>query len=204
MWTGLWGDRPEEDVPIGHITNGIHVPSWLAPQMQQFVRPAPALGGLAGRHVPGDFGRYRERQRRGALGDPRRAQDPPARLRPAASPARGGAPRGAGRRPGAVVARAQPGRPDHRIRAPRGHLQARRPCSSRTRSGSRVLVNDPQRPIQFVIAGKAHPRDEPAKGVLQPDSRAEPGRPLPRASSSSSRTTTSASDASSSRGSTSG
>ena len=29
------------------------------------------------------------------------------------------------------------------------------------------LVNDPQRPIQFVIAGKAHPRDEPAKGVLR-------------------------------------
>ena len=29
------------------------------------------------------------------------------------------------------------------------------------------LVNDAQRPIQFVIAGKAHPRDEPAKSVLQ-------------------------------------
>ena len=29
------------------------------------------------------------------------------------------------------------------------------------------LINDPQRPIQFVFAGKAHPRDEPAKRVLQ-------------------------------------
>ena len=26
-------DRPEDAVPIGHITNGVHVPSWLAPQM---------------------------------------------------------------------------------------------------------------------------------------------------------------------------
>ena len=25
----------EDEVPIGHITNGIHVPSWLAPQMRQ-------------------------------------------------------------------------------------------------------------------------------------------------------------------------
>ncbi len=35
MWRGLWPDRPEEDVPIGHITNGVHVLSWLAPQMLQ-------------------------------------------------------------------------------------------------------------------------------------------------------------------------
>ena len=25
--------KPEDAVPIGHITNGVHVPSWLAPQM---------------------------------------------------------------------------------------------------------------------------------------------------------------------------
>src|SRR5581483_1497250 len=33
MWKGLYPDRPEDAVPIGHITNGVHVPSWLAPQM---------------------------------------------------------------------------------------------------------------------------------------------------------------------------
>ena len=33
MWTGLYPDKPEESVPIGHITNGVHVPTWLAPQM---------------------------------------------------------------------------------------------------------------------------------------------------------------------------
>jgi starch phosphorylase len=30
-----------------------------------------------------------------------------------------------------------------------------------------AMVNDPNRPIQFVFAGKAHPRDEPGKRVLQ-------------------------------------
>jgi starch phosphorylase len=29
------------------------------------------------------------------------------------------------------------------------------------------MVNDPKRPVQFVFSGKAHPRDEPGKGVLQ-------------------------------------
>ena len=33
MWRGLYPGRPEDAVPIGHITNGVHVPSWLAPQM---------------------------------------------------------------------------------------------------------------------------------------------------------------------------
>lgn len=35
MWNGLWPGRPEAEVPIGHITNGVHVLSWLAPQMNQ-------------------------------------------------------------------------------------------------------------------------------------------------------------------------
>ena len=35
MWNSLWPERPESEVPIGHITNGVHVLSWLAPQMYQ-------------------------------------------------------------------------------------------------------------------------------------------------------------------------
>lgn len=35
MWKDLWPGRPEVEVPIGHITNGVHVLSWLAPQMYQ-------------------------------------------------------------------------------------------------------------------------------------------------------------------------
>src|SRR5262249_42951471 len=30
-----------------------------------------------------------------------------------------------------------------------------------------ALVNDPKRPVQFIFAGKAHPRDDPGKRVLQ-------------------------------------
>jgi starch phosphorylase len=34
MWSHLWPWRAEEDCPIGHITNGVHSQSWLAPQMR--------------------------------------------------------------------------------------------------------------------------------------------------------------------------
>jgi starch phosphorylase len=34
MWAGLWPWRSEEEIPIGHITNGIHVSTWLAAQMR--------------------------------------------------------------------------------------------------------------------------------------------------------------------------
>ncbi|MDR2344840.1 MAG: alpha-glucan family phosphorylase [Planctomycetaceae bacterium] len=33
MWHCLWPNLPEEKVPIGHITNGVHVPSWMAWQI---------------------------------------------------------------------------------------------------------------------------------------------------------------------------
>jgi glycogen phosphorylase len=33
MWHNLWPDLEEKEVPISSITNGIHVPAWIAPQM---------------------------------------------------------------------------------------------------------------------------------------------------------------------------
>lgn len=33
MWHNLWPDVSEDQIPILHITNGIHVPSWIAPEL---------------------------------------------------------------------------------------------------------------------------------------------------------------------------
>ncbi len=33
MWRRLYGQAPETAVPIGYITNGIHVPTWIPPEM---------------------------------------------------------------------------------------------------------------------------------------------------------------------------
>ncbi|HCB99157.1 MAG TPA: DUF3417 domain-containing protein [Verrucomicrobiales bacterium] len=38
MWQGLYPDRPVDEVPIGHITNGIHVAGWMKGPLRRFFR----------------------------------------------------------------------------------------------------------------------------------------------------------------------
>lgn len=45
MWQPLWPDRPAEQVPITHVTNGVHTTTWMAAPMQR----------LLDRHLPGDW-----------------------------------------------------------------------------------------------------------------------------------------------------
>jgi starch phosphorylase len=33
MWQTLWPDVPEHEIPIGSVTNGVHVPSWISAEM---------------------------------------------------------------------------------------------------------------------------------------------------------------------------
>jgi starch phosphorylase len=47
MWHAMWPDSRVEDVPIGHVTNGVHVPTWTAPEMQD----------LLDRYLPRDWRR---------------------------------------------------------------------------------------------------------------------------------------------------
>ncbi len=37
MWSPLWPDRPVDEVPIAHITNGVHVPTWLGTPMRELL-----------------------------------------------------------------------------------------------------------------------------------------------------------------------
>ena len=36
MWHCLWPDRPVDEVPIGHITNGIHLTGWMKGPVRRF------------------------------------------------------------------------------------------------------------------------------------------------------------------------
>ncbi len=34
MWVSFWTDKEVDDVPIGFITNGIHIPTWIEPKIE--------------------------------------------------------------------------------------------------------------------------------------------------------------------------
>jgi starch phosphorylase len=165
MWTGLYPGQNEERVPIGHITNGVHVRTWLAAPMHR----------LYDRHLGADW--------------PQRCADPASweaidqvddgELWETHSTLRTRLIAFARRR--ATEAAIRRGEPEEVVETARQALSldaltigfARRFATYKRatlvmRDMERIaaLVNDPQRPIQFIFAGKAHPRDMPGKGFL--------------------------------------
>jgi glycogen phosphorylase len=166
MWTGLSPGKTEDTVPIGHITNGVHVPSWLAPQMFRLydrhlgtgwhLRSSEAKiwdgidnvddGELWETHF-NLKSQMIEFVRRRAVKQATRRDEPIEvlqRLERVLSP--DALTIGFARR-FATYKRA------NLILADIEKLAG--------------MVNDPKRPVQFVFAGKAHPLDEPGKRVLQ-------------------------------------
>jgi len=166
MWTGLYPGKPEDSVPIGHITNGVHVPSWLAPQM--FRLYARHLGTGWHEHS-GDAhtwdgienvedgelwethlslkSRLLEFVRRRVVEQATRRSESPETLHKLSRVLSPDALTVGFARRFATYKRAD------LILTDIERLLA--------------LVNDPKRPVQFVFAGKAHPLDEPGKRVLQ-------------------------------------
>ena len=45
MWRSCWPGRTLDEVPITHVTNGVHVPTWLAPSVRELLM---AVSGPAG------------------------------------------------------------------------------------------------------------------------------------------------------------
>ncbi len=166
MWTGLYRDKVEDDVPIGHITNGVHVPSWLAPQMFR----------LYDRHLGTDW-HQRSSEAKIWLGienvDDGELWETHLNLksqliefvrRRAVDQAdRRGESKDMLQRLGRVLS------PDALTigfaRRFATYKRANLILTDIERLAS--MVNDPNRPVQFVFAGKAHPLDEPGKRVLQ-------------------------------------
>lgn len=44
MWQGMWPGRAEHETPIGHVTNGVHMDSWLAAPMRRLFETALGAG----------------------------------------------------------------------------------------------------------------------------------------------------------------
>jgi starch phosphorylase len=166
MWSCLWPERSEDETPIGHITNGVHVLSWLAPQMHQLYDRHLAPHWYRHSGEPDVWERIEEVDD-GELWESHLTLK--ARLldfvrRRASKDAER---RGEGQEVVKVLKRALS--PDaltigfaRRFATyKRGNL-----IFSDIDRFAR-LINDPQRPVQLVFAGKAHPRDNEGKRVLQ-------------------------------------
>jgi starch phosphorylase len=166
MWTGLYPGRSEEAVPIGHITNGVHVPSWLAPQMYR----------LYDRHLGAGWNEHSSEAKiweRIENVDDAELWETHLNLKSRLLAfARRRVTEYAVRRLESQETIQRLGRvlsPDALTigfaRRFATYKRANLLLADIERLGA--MVNDPKCPVQFVFAGKAHPRDEPGKRVLQ-------------------------------------
>lgn len=150
MWRRLWPERDIAHVPIGSVTNGVHVPTWLEPGIAELARDAGVrLDTPAEEH----FGR--------ATGIPDDALWRAHRANVAALVALANA-RGA-------VAGAHPALdPDALTIGFSRRFATYKRANLLFRDPERlaVLLADPARPVQVVIAGKAHPADGEGKELI--------------------------------------
>ena len=167
MWHGLYPDKSPDQVPIGHITNGVHLLGWMKGPVRRFWRRKLGPSWESSVNAP-DFWqrltdpefiadeeiwalRYNLRRelieftrRRLLIQGQRLSQDD-------------------------FIAFDQLLNPDALTIgfARRFATYKRAPLIFQQFDNVLKLVRDKQRPIQFVFAGKAHPRDDEGKRFIQ-------------------------------------
>jgi starch phosphorylase len=165
MWQSLWPDRGQDETPIGHVTNGVHVPTWIGRPMRE----------LLDRHLPDDWCD--------------RAADPDVWAGVDQIPAAELWEARCAQRAGLIEFVRARSVSDRLVRGDlRGYVDAAARSfdpgaltigfARRVATYKRLemLTRDPEwtlrlldsdQPVQVVLAGKAHPRDEEAKRSLQ-------------------------------------
>jgi starch phosphorylase len=166
MWKAIWPGVPQDEIPIGHVTNGVHFRSWISFEMNQlydrYLGPKwreehadPTLW----RRVEGipaeELWRTHERRRERLVAFARK------RLR--SQLVRRGAPQSE------IDAAEEVLDPDDLTIGFARRFATYKRASLLLRDVDRLrqMLNQPGRPVQIVFAGKAHPRDEAGKALIQ-------------------------------------
>jgi glycogen phosphorylase len=166
MWSYLWPGFPESEVPITSITNGVHVHSWISHDMrgllERYLEPtwmeAPGeAGSWSGvEDVPAEeLWRTHARRRERLVAFSRRHLK------------RQLVQRGA---PATDVARAEEVLRSDALTigfARRFATYKRANLLFRDMERLEAILTNPERPVQIILAGKAHPRDDPGKEVIR-------------------------------------
>jgi starch phosphorylase len=167
MWQFLWPGIDVDEVPIGSITNGVHTFSWIAPELNE----------LFGRYLDKDWGAHVDEQ---AFWDEHINDIPDEELWKVHHI-----------RKEALVTYARERLRWQHLRVGEGSLQmaefrsmlnpdalilgfARRFATYKRASlifrdidRLRRILNNPQKPVQIIFAGKAHPADDPGKALIE-------------------------------------
>jgi glycogen phosphorylase len=160
QWKDLWPGRPVEEVPIGSITNGVHLPSFVSPEMTAFyerhlgITPGtaptdPAIWEAILRAPDAELWTVREQCRAKLLTYIEARVD-------------------------------EQNEQHHRVNGDgfdRAALTIGFARRFATYKRASLLLRDPERlarilnragrPVQIIFAGKAHPRDEGGKALIQ-------------------------------------
>jgi glycogen phosphorylase len=141
MWQPLWPELDLDLVPIDHITNGVHLPSWVRPEVGHLYGEDPSRVGANGRRIDPDpvaLWKVHEGLR--------------ARLVETIA--------------GRTGVRFDPGVLTIAF-ARRFATYKRATLILGDLERLEALVNDRHRPVQLVFSGKAHPRDEGGKALIR-------------------------------------
>lgn len=166
MWQGLWPGVPEEEIPIGHVTNGVHFRSWISQEMNQLYdrylgprwQEEPAdqtIWRRVERISAEELWNTHERRRERLVAFVRR------RLRSQLE------------RRGAPLAEIEAA---DEVLDPKAltigfarRFATYKRATLLLRDPDRLMriLNNPDRPVQIIYAGEAHPRDNAGKALIQ-------------------------------------
>jgi len=166
MWKDMWPGKTEEQVPIGHVTNGIHLPTWTAPKARKVLENALGADFWKRQDDQALFAKLddvpdevlwsmRNQLRREAIEDLRQRTANGLLYRgdgdSAVSEALGMLD------PGALT-----------IGFARRFATYKRAALLFQEIGQATRIfGDPSRPVQVIFAGKAHPKDDAGKHEMQ-------------------------------------
>ena len=166
LWRDVWPGVPDDEIPIAHVTNGVHPQSWISDDMRTLYdrylgprwaeEPGDTRVWNRGEQIPGEeLWRTHERRRERLVAFARR------RLREQLRS------RGAGP---TEIAEADDVLDPEALTVGFGRRFATYKRGTLLLSDTARLeriVNAPGRPVQILFAGKAHPKDEPGKELIR-------------------------------------
>jgi starch phosphorylase len=166
MWQGLWPGVPVHEIPIGHVTNGVHFRSWNSNEMNRLYdrylgphwrenQADPKLWLRVDSIPQEELWRTHERRRERLVAFTRR------RLRLQLTQ------RGAAR--SAIDAADEVLDPSALTIGFARRFATYKRATLLLRDVGRLerILNQPSRPVQILFAGKAHPRDDAGKALIQ-------------------------------------